>query len=149
MPRSPTPQPHLSRSVVASLGGLLLALVVSGCFGSSGTSSGKGSAELVVTVTRSILGQPPTRDRYYIYCTTTGDQSPAMADVCRRLGAYRNQYFGTAHKDLVSDGPEQAALTVRGQVDGATVRRSYDLGASPQYPDWMRLLAKLRRAPRA
>jgi hypothetical protein len=124
-----------------------LALLASGCVGvGSAKTAVQRSPELkdtalVVYFSRTVLGQPPTRQTYRIACADMGTGDASATFVCSRLtGSFWKRYFGVP-SGPISWGPVQGTVTIRGTVNGERVTRSYYL-FSQKFRDWMQILGR-------
>jgi hypothetical protein len=127
---------------------VLLALLGSGCFGgSSANTAARRSPQpkdtaLVVHLSMTFLGQPPISQAYRISCGQLSTGDAAVTVVCSRLtGSFKDRYFATPPVSVVSAGPMDATVTIRGRVNGRPVARSYYLGGE-QFRNWMQILGR-------
>ena len=84
-------------------------------------------------------------DVYCLSCSQVDAYPKPVAAMCGQLGRHHDRYFGRVRDEITPTMPITDYVTVRGVVDGSPVKLSYDAGAKPEFPWWMRLLAVLRR----
>jgi hypothetical protein len=131
---------------VSLLGVVVLALLVSGCFGGSASKSSPkppeakrvGEAELDIRLRQSVGASPARIWRFHISCPPLGgDVYRSM--VCQRITAPRSGFFGVQRAATMPLGGT-GSLRIRGTVNGVAVNTSYSLGWVPQYGHWMGVL---------
>jgi hypothetical protein len=126
-------------------GGLVALLFTTGCLHLSAGSSSSREISLSIRVTRMVMGESTSRQFYFISCPTADAGTP-LAQACGRLGGATRAYLGTPKQELTSAGPEQVGISITGTLHGAHVQRRYWLDTRPQYENWTKLLATLRRS---
>jgi hypothetical protein len=138
-----------SRAGVASLAVTLL--VAGGCVG-GGSAAAKPTVLVIRHTTAAWIPRrhgwregPRHTDVYYLSCPAAGGFPKPVAALCDQLVSQRGRYFGRVRAELTPSMPITDDVTVSGIVSGSKVRVSYNAGAKPQFPLWMRLLAVLRR----
>jgi hypothetical protein len=120
----------------------------SGCFSGSAGESGPrppaseahpvGGAALDITVREGVGGAPAHLWRFHVSCPRTkGDVAPTP--VCEQITAPGARFFGVPASSTTLWGGT-GSLRIRGTVNGLFVSRSYSLGETPQYANWIRLL---------
>jgi hypothetical protein len=126
----------------------LLVFSASGCFSGSAGESGPrppaseahpvGGAALDITVREGVGGAPAHLWRFHVSCPRTkGDVAPTP--VCEQITAPGARFFGVPASSTTLWGGT-GSLRIRGTVNGLFVSRSYSLGETPQYANWIRLL---------
>jgi len=130
------------------LGVVVLALVLSGCFGGSADKASPGApvseaktigeADLDITLRESVGGMPARIWRFHVSCPhIEGDIVPSH--LCKRITAPGSGFFGIPH-DFTTPYGGTGNVRIRGTVNGVAVITSYRLGGAPQWGYWMRAL---------
>jgi hypothetical protein len=132
---------------------LAVALLVSGgCLSSAATAAKPTVIEIRHTTAAWVPGHHTTRegprhsDVYFLSCSQVEGYPKAVAAMCGQLVRHPERYFRRVSVDLAATMRYTDFVTVRGVVNGSPVTLTYDAGAKPQFPWWMRLLAVLRQA---
>jgi hypothetical protein len=88
-----------------------------------------------------VQGQAPIKQTYRISCLGGTGDALGIYPCDQLTGSDRARYFAFPSAGPMSEGPEQATVTIRGTVNGERVTRTYYLG-SHQFRDWMRILGR-------
>jgi hypothetical protein len=135
----------------ARLAGLAVAVLAGGgCLGGGSTAK-----PTVIVIRHTTAGWLPSQhswregprrtDVYYLSCSQVDRYPKPVAAMCGQLARHHDRYFGQVKADVKATMPITDFVRVRGVVNGSPVKLSYDAGAKPEFPWWMRLLAVLRR----
>jgi hypothetical protein len=132
---------------------VVLALVASGCFGDSSTKPAHRAPtsaalttpvpiNLVVRIKVTTLGEVRVSKTYRISCPPSSSGDTVSGVACSQLtGHLQGRYLADVPLAIVSWGPTQGTVTVRGTVDGHPVNRTYALWQE-EFRNWMLLLGR-------
>jgi hypothetical protein len=98
------------------------------------------SINLVVRIKVTTLGEVRVSKTYRISCPPSSSGDTVSGVACSQLtGHLQGRYLADVPPGIVSWGPTQGTVTVRGTVDGHPVNRIYALGQK-EFRNWMLLL---------